>query len=511
MSQKSNVAPRPMTLTEKILLAHAIGWDRPDLRPGDEIRIAVDWTIASELAWNGMNLTYEALGRPQLHDRGKFYLAIDHTVDPITLANDARTQRLVGLSQSFAKEAGLRHFYDSNQTILHTKFYRDLIRPGEIVLGADSHTSSHGGLGAFAMGLGGADITVAMVTGASWIKVPEAIRVHFAGKLPFGLTGKDAILKTLGELGRNTVAMERTVEYTGDNLAQFSADFRFTVANMTAEFGGLNGIFPADAIARAYCDARSEREFRGGRFFRADEGADYKATFHIDLDGLPPQVAKPFSPDNVFPVSEVLGHPLDGAFIGACTTTQEELLLAGLLLEAALKEKTPTKKGTRLVVPGSLEIVGNLREAGIMEIYEKAGFRVGVPGCSMCLGIASDKARPGEVWLSSQNRNFENRMGKGSLAWLASAATVAASTVEMRIADPRPLLEKLDKDRLARLVGNPTGACTGPIEVSIPTPLSGASTAEKPKSTERKKTNTTIRGRVQVFGNNVDTDAIIPG
>ena len=253
---------RPMTLTEKILYAHAVAPERPYVAPGDEIRIRVDWTIASELAWNGMNQTYERLGRPALHDPARFYLAIDHTVDPGTLANDPRAQRLAQLSRDFAAESGIRHFYDANVTILHTKFYRDLVLPGDVVLGADSHTSSHGGLAAFSIGLGGADITMAMVRGESWIQVPEAIRVDLRGALPFGLTGKDTILRTLGALGRNTVAMERTVEFTGDQLNAFSADFRFTVANMTAEFGGLNGIFPADAVTRAYVQSRRTRSTR---------------------------------------------------------------------------------------------------------------------------------------------------------------------------------------------------------------------------------------------------------
>src|SRR3954462_7807679 len=230
------VTAHPMTLTQKILANHAIGLARPWVQAGDMLQIAVDWTIASELAWNGMDRTYSLLGRPTVHDKNRFFLAVDHTVDPVTLAKDARAQKLTQLSRDFAKESALRHFYDANQTILHTKFYRDLVQPGQVVLGADSHTSSHGGLGVFAIGLGGADITAAMVLGQSWIEVPEAIAVEYRGELAFGIGGKDVILKTLGDLGRNTVAMERTVEYRGDAVRRFSTDTRFTIANMTAEF-----------------------------------------------------------------------------------------------------------------------------------------------------------------------------------------------------------------------------------------------------------------------------------
>src|SRR5689334_15951239 len=293
---------KPMTLTQKILAHHAQGLARPWVQAGDILQIRVDWTIASELAWNGMDRTYQALGRPKIHDRDRFFLAVDHTVDPVTLANDKRAQKLTQLSLDFAAESGLRHFYDANQTILHTKFYRDLVQPGQVVLGADSHTSSHGGLGAFAIGLGGADVTAAMVLGESWIEVPEAIAIDYRGDLPFGLTGKDVILKTLGELGRNTVAMERTVEYRGAPTKGFSTDVRFTIANMTAEFGGLNGIFEPDEVVAAWIAAR-DPSYRpppeAAHYHRADEAAPYVARYGIDLSGLEPLVAMPFSPDKV--------------------------------------------------------------------------------------------------------------------------------------------------------------------------------------------------------------------
>src|SRR5213593_3775191 len=216
-----DLTARPMTLTQKILAAHARNLPRPWVQAGDVLQVSVDWTIASELAWNGMERTYGMLGRPKLFDKDRFFLAVDHTVDPVTLATDKRAQKLVQLSQGFARESGIKHFYDANQTILHTKFYRDLVRPGDVVLGADSHTSSHGGLGAFAIGLGGADVTAAMVLGQSWIEVPEAIAVEYRGQAPFGVGGKDIILRTLGDLGRNTVAMERSVEYRGEAVHRF--------------------------------------------------------------------------------------------------------------------------------------------------------------------------------------------------------------------------------------------------------------------------------------------------
>src|SRR6185312_4403724 len=244
--------PHPMTLTQKILASHAIGLTRPWVQAGDMLQIRVDCTIASELAWNGMDRTYTLLGRPQIHDPKRFYLALDHTIDPVTLANDARARKLADLSRDFAKESGIQHFYDANVTIMHTKFYRDLVQPGEVVLGADSHTSSHGGLGAFAIGLGGADVTAAMILGQTWIEVPEAIAVEYEGTPDFGIGGKDIILRTLGALGRNTVALERSVEFRGSAAHTFTTDMRFTICNMTAEFGGLNGIFEADEVVEEW-------------------------------------------------------------------------------------------------------------------------------------------------------------------------------------------------------------------------------------------------------------------
>lgn len=511
-----------MTLTQKVLAHHARGLTRPWVRAGDIVRLRVDWTIASELAWNGMDRTYGALGRPPLHDPERFFLAVDHTVDPVSLANDPKARALAQRSRDFAREARVRHFHDANETILHTRFYRELVQPGQVVLGADSHTTSHGGLGAFAIGLGGADVTAAMVLGETWLEVPEAIAVEYSGTPGFGIGGKDIILHTLERLGRNTAALERTVEFRGEAVRGFSTDTRFTLANMTAELGGLNGIFEADAVALAWLAGRAS-EKDAALCFRADEGAPYVERHRLELDRLSPRVAKPFSPDNVRSVEEAAGLALNGCFIGACTTTEEELVLAALVLEAAFKARAPRAPvRERLVVPGDLAIIERMRQGGLWAHYEKAGFRIGPPGCSMCLGVASERARPGEVWLSSQNRNYENRMGQGSLAWLASAATVAASSVDMRISDPRPWLERIDRERYARLLFRdrvprvPEVAVREPeVEGTFIPPAVPPLTPPGPAMATRAEVDPSradvLHARVQRFGDHVDTDAIIPG
>jgi 3-isopropylmalate dehydratase small subunit len=501
----------PMTLTQKILAHHALGLTRPYVAAGDAVRVRVDWTIASELAWNGMDSTYTLLGRPAIANPDRFYLALDHTVDPVTLANDPRARKLADLSREFAKEQHLTHFYDANVTIMHTRFYRDLVQPGEVVIGADSHSCSHGGMGAVAIGLGGGDVTATMVLGQTWLEVPEAIAVEYEGEPPFGVGGKDIILRTLGALGRNTVAMERTVEYRGAAARTFTTDMRFTICNMTAEFGGLNGIFEPDEIVAEWLLRRRRGYNDAALYFRADDDAPYVARYPIALGALAPQVAKPFSPDNVFAVDELPGQQLDGAFIGACNTTEEELALGALVLEAALAEgqaPVPMESGRRIVVPGDLMIQANFKEHGLWEIYERAGFVVDPPGCSMCLGIASRKAGKGEVWLSSQNRNFENRMGAGSLAWLASGATVAASALGMTVTDPRPLLARVDRDRLNRILRRQRRRIAPEIHVSEPVI---ALAPEHAAAHGERAGGGVVRGTVQRFGDAVDTDAMIPG
>jgi aconitate hydratase/homoaconitate hydratase len=251
---------------------------------------------------------------------------------------------------------------------------------------------------------------------------------------------------------------------------------------------------------------------------RADEDAPYVAKYEVKLPEIEPQVALPFSPDKVVPVSQVQGMALDGLFIGACTTTEEELVLGALVLET--EEKRSGKKGRKpphpkqLVVPGDLSIQENLRRAGLWEIYQRNGFRIGPPGCSMCLGVASEKAGKGEKWLSSQNRNYENRMGEGSLAHLASAATVAASALQMKVADPRPLLALVDQDRYRAILGERKQRSVPEVRIAEPEMHVAAAAspggARQARAADRARA-AVVRARIQRFGDDVDTDAIIPG
>lgn len=494
---------RPQTLSQKILTAHAL--DGQVARPGVTLRIAVDWIMASELAMAGMAETFTRLGNPRLHAPERFFLAIDHTVDPHTIHADPKTRQLVRLSRDFAATQKIAAFYDANQTIMHTAFYRHHALPGSVVVGADSHTTSHGALGAFAIGLGGADVAVAAITGQTWITVPDEVLVTYRRALPFGLTGKDVVLATLARVGSNRHALERGVEFRCTDGTELSVDARFTICNMTAEMGGVNGIFASEPETYAFLN----RFGRGGGqgLMAGDAEAGYVERFDIDLSRLTPQVAKPFSPDNGVGVDEVLGQGLDGAFIGACTTTEEELVLAGLMLErqqAAGITAAPSDR--RLMIPGEVQIHRKLEQAGLLDAFRAAGFRIGVPGCHMCLGLGSERAGQGETWLSSQNRNFRNRMGAGSIAWLASGLTVAASAAGLAVADPRRWLDGIDRDRLARILerGGVAGAIPEPAPRAPSDTVAGGGGAVA-------RVEGVVAGRALVFGDNIDTDAIIPG
>lgn len=293
---------RPMNLCEKILYHHTIGFDKPYVQPGDMICCRVDWTLASELTWKGMEKTYDLMKRPGIWRNDRFWLAIDHTVDP-SINDQPKPRQLIQASERFAKEVGLRDFHGPNQTILHTEFYRERAQPGMLIIGADSHSCSAGGLGNFAVGLGAADVLLPLVTGETWFRVPETVNIRFVGEPPFGIGGKDVILWVLGELKRNTVAFERAVEYTGPGCQYLSCDARFAIANMTTEFGGIAGVFAADEITAAYIEKRKNEEHkREAIYFRADDGAQYSATYEIDLSRVDSMVALYPSPDNVVPV-----------------------------------------------------------------------------------------------------------------------------------------------------------------------------------------------------------------
>ncbi|RDL41554.1 Uncharacterized protein BP5553_01533 [Venustampulla echinocandica] len=496
---------RGMTLSEKIFAAHDLE-QKGVVTPGDVIRVSVDWILASELSWNGMERAYNSLGKPGLFRNDRFWLAGDHVVEP-RVNHLPKVQALLASSKRAKEDFRMTDYQGNNYTIMHTEFCRERVQPGMLVIGSDSHTCSAGSMGALAIGLGVADVTMPLITGESWFKIPGSVNIQLINAPRPGIGGKDTILYIMKELKRNTIAADRVVEFTGPGVAHLSCDARFAIANMTTEFGGISGIFVPDEITDRFIQRRrGPRNKIGAQYFRPDEDAEYAASHLIDL-------------------------------------AQEDLIIGALVLEAGLKlGLVPASNGKRKVVPGSLPILNRLKSLGLSEIYEQAGFEIGVPGCSYCVGMGADKADAGEVWISSQNRNFENRMGPGAIGHIGSAATVAASSFSMTITDPQPLLDLISHTRLQDILEHrspttsvsPTRSSRKPVSYVEPgsstVATNGAEGVSKtPKGLEDGMpeqikqvvnapqaasvpsiANTILDGRIQLLGDFIDTDALAP-
>lgn len=328
---------------------------------------------------------------------------------------------MIDASEKANRDFHLTDYQGMNYTIMHTEFVRERAEPGMLCIGSDSHTCSAGAVGCLSIGLGTADVTMGLALGETWFKVPESILIEFIGEPGLGTTGKDVIMYILKELKRNTVASERIVEFAGATH-HLSSDARFSICNMCTEFGAVTGLFVPDEVTEQYISKRKRRRNKQHSvYFKPDKDAQYAGRYEINLSKVEPSIAVYPEPDHVVPVSEQAGTHLDGVFIGACTTTEEELVLGALILKAGLEAGlTRVKTGKRHYVPGSLPIVEKLKYLGLTDVYEAAGFTRGPPGCSLCVGLSSEKALSGETWLTSQNRNFKNRMGSGKSSMLQS-------------------------------------------------------------------------------------------
>ncbi|KAK7926607.1 hypothetical protein PG985_003605 [Apiospora marii] len=522
---------RPMNVTEKIFALHDVepkGW----VKPGQMIRVRVDWIMASEFSWHGMVQVYDRLGKPGIFRNDRFWLAGDHSVEPRNM-DTPLSQQLVAQSERAKRAFKMTEYQGMNYTIMHTEFFRERTQPGMLVVGSDSHTCSSGANGCLAVGMGAADVTMALVTGETWFRVPEVVEIRFEGRPPRGVGGKDVILYVLRQLKRNTVAADRVVEYTGPGLDYLSPDARFAIANMTTEFGGITGIFAPDHHTASFIHQRKlARHKNHSYYFKPDPSCEYAESHVIDLAQAEPFIARYPNPDDVVPVGEMGRQGLDGCFIGACTTAEEDIIMGALVLEAGLRAgRTPVAQGKRKVVPGSRPIFDMLRKSGLADVYERAGFEIGVPGCSYCVGVSVDVAAEGEVWLSSQNRNFKNRMGKGSIGNLASAATVAASSFEMKMTSPNDLVAMISNEQWERVKGKGSLSSALRVEpqwVEPPEPAAAANTSPNAAPTMSDGTNNeaekaggeeeggatpklqNIKSKIYRLGDFIDTDALAP-
>jgi len=417
-----------MTITEKILAAHA---GREFVIPGDLIEVKVDLALANDITAPLAISVFREIGKQQVFDREKIALVADHFVPN----KDILSAQQVKLMREFASEQNLRHYYEMGDggvehVILPEK---GLVVPGDLVVGADSHTCTYGALGAFSTGVGSTDLGAVMATGQAWLKVPPTIRVEYEGKLHAWVGGKDLILFTLGQIGVEG-ANYKSLEFAGEVIRNLPMDHRFTMANMAVEGGAKNGIVEPDDLTADYVSLRATR---GPLMLRSDEGAIYDRVIRVRADELEPQVAFPHSPDKVRPVSRVGLVPLDQVFIGSCTNGR----LDDLRVVAAILKGKRVANGMRLIVlPGSQLIYKAAIQEGLLEVFVDAGAVVGPPSCGPCLGGHLGILAEGEKALSTTNRNFPGRMGHpNSEVYLSGPAVAAASAVLGRIGSPDEL------------------------------------------------------------------------
>ena len=419
---------QPMTITETILAAHA-GLEY--VTPGDLIKVNIDLALANDITSPLAIRVFREIGKQKVFDRDKIALVADHFVPN----KDIPSAQQAKLMREFAHEQNIRHYYELGDggvehVILPEK---GLVVPGDLVMGADSHTCTYGALGAFSTGVGSTDLGAVMATGMAWLKVPPAIRVEYSGKLQPWVGGKDLILFTLGQIGVEG-ANYKSLEFAGEVIRNLPMDHRFTMANMAVEGGAKNGIMEPDDMTINYVSMRTTKE---PRVLKSDEGAAYDRVLKIRVDEIEPQVAFPHSPDNVRALSGVGFVQLDQVFIGSCTNGR----LDDLRVAAAILKNKRVANGTRLIVlPGSQLIYRTAIQEGILETLVDAGAVVGPPSCGPCLGGHLGILAEGEKALSTTNRNFLGRMGHSkSEVYLANPAVAAASAVLGRIGSPEEL------------------------------------------------------------------------
>jgi len=408
------------TITEKIL---ANASHQKEVVPGDFIVADVNYTMAHDstapLAIEGFSKITD-----KVFDKDRIIIVFDHFFPAPTVAGAKLHQK----SRNFVMEQNLSGFF--NNGVCHQLLVEKFVSPGDVLVGADSHTCTEGALGAFTTGLGSTDIGGVMATGKCWFKVPESLKFSLTGSTKKGVYAKDVILSIVGDVGA-AGALYNACEYTGDYVKNVSVSSRLTLCNMAIEMGGKNGIIEADQKTLDFLG-------RSGKIFKSDKDATYADEFEIDVKDIGPQVALPPVVDNVKPVSTVEGKPIDQAFLGTCTNGRlEDIGVATKIL----KGKKIARNVRLIVTPASQDIYLAALKKGYLQELTKAGAAVCNPTCGPCIGRHGGVLAEGEVCISSQNRNFTGRMGdpKAEII-LASPATVAASALAGKIVDPRDYL-----------------------------------------------------------------------
>ena len=414
-----------MTMTQKIL-ARAAGLDQ--VQAGQLLEGKLDLVLGNDITTPVAIKEFEKAGLTTVFDRDKIAIVLDHS----TPCKDIKSAQLCAICRDFAHKHQISHFYDVGQMGIEHALIpeKGLAAPGEVIIGADSHTCTYGALGAFSTGVGSTDMAAGMATGLAWFKVPQAIQVKLTGKLGPYVSGKDVVLHLIGMIGVDG-ALYQSLEFCGDGVAYLEMDDRFTICNMAIEAGAKNGIFPVDEKTIAYLNGRVERDWTA---FKADEDAVYARTVEIDLSTLRPTVALPHLPSNTKTVDEVAGKPIQQVVIGSCTNGR----LKDLREAAAILRGKKVADGVRcIVIPATQQIYLQAMEEGLIADFIQAGAAVSTPTCGPCLGGHMGVLSDNEWAIATTNRNFVGRMGPtSSMIILASPAVAAASAITGVVTDP---------------------------------------------------------------------------
>jgi 3-isopropylmalate/(R)-2-methylmalate dehydratase large subunit len=418
----------PQTITEKILAAHA---GRQSVTPGELVTAKIDMALANDITAPIAIELFEKSKTSSVFDPEKIALVPDHFVPN----KDIRSATQVQIMRKFAKKYGIKHFFELGRMgIEHVLLpEQGLVLPGEVVVGADSHTCTYGALGAFATGLGSTDIAAAMITGEVWFKVPESMRLTYRGERLAWVTGKDLILYTIGDIGVDG-ARYRAMEFVGEAIEALPMSDRMTMANMAIEAGAKSGIIAPDQVTLDYVAARASGPFQS---YHSDSDATYGQERVYDVSRIEPQVAFPHLPENARPLSEVGTVPIDQAVIGSCTNGRiEDLRLAAQVL----KGRVIANDVRLIIIPATPGVYRQALAEGLIDIFLSAHGIVSPPTCGPCLGGFMGILGPGERAVATTNRNFVGRMGHPtSEVYLANPAVAAASAVLGRIGSPEAL------------------------------------------------------------------------
>lgn len=415
-----------MTMTQKIIAAHA---GLPEVHAGQLVTAKVDMVLSNDITGPVAIREMNKVGMDCVFDKNKIAMIPDH----FSPAKDIKSAEQCKAIRDFAKKHEIKHYYEVGKMgVEHCLLpEQGIVGAGQLIIGADSHTCTYGAVGAFSTGMGSTDIAAAMISGETWLKVPEAIKVIVTGE-PTNqyVSGKDVILYLIGQIGVDG-ALYQSLEFVGDGLKYISMEGRLTIANMAIECGAKNGVFPVDDICKEYLAERFDENYN---IYEADEDAEYTREITIDLSKLVPQVAFPHLPSNTHPINEINKISIDQVVIGSCTNGRlEDMRVAGEILKG--KKVAPYLR--LIVIPGTQAVYEACMKEGIIQTVLDAGGVVSTPTCGPCLGGYMGILTKGERALATTNRNFIGRMGDPeSEIYLCNPAVAAASAITGYITNP---------------------------------------------------------------------------